>query len=216
MLKLLEHLTHGIERLGDLMNSCAGWMYLLCAGFITFDVLSRRFLGFSSQGTTEISSYMLAFGISWGLAQALTSKGHIRVDVLVMRLPVRVRVYLHLLALSFLTVLGLLFARRAWDVVLESWEFGSRDTSALSIPLILPQGLWAVGLSVFGLLTVLVLLQTVLLLLFGQQDMVDQRLGARSVKEETEEALEAVGLPHTPPIPPQQVPGREDTGAGRA
>jgi TRAP-type C4-dicarboxylate transport system permease small subunit len=213
MLRLLSYLTHSLERLGDLMNSLAGWMYLLCACFITFDVISRRFLHFSSQGTTEISSYMLAFGISWGLAQALTSRGHIRVDVLVLRLPVRVRAYLHLLALAFLTVLGLLFARRAWDVVLESWEFGAKDTSALSIPLILPQGLWAIGLSVFCVLTVLVLLETVLLLLLGQQGAVDQRLGARSVAEETEEALEAVGLTHTPPLPPQQ--NKNNAGTGR-
>jgi TRAP-type C4-dicarboxylate transport system permease small subunit len=132
------------------------------------------------------------------------------VDVLVLRLPVRVRAYLHLLALAFLTILGLLFARRAWDVVLESWEFGAKDTSALSIPLILPQGLWAIGLSVFCVLTVLVLLETVLLLLLGQQEAVDQRLGARSVAEETEEALEAVGLAHTPP--PQNT---NNAGAGR-
>ena len=176
------------------MNSLAGWMYLLCACFITLDVLSRRFLHFSSQGTTEISSYMLAFGISWGLAQALTSRGHIRVDVLVLRLPVRVRAYLHLLALAFLTVLGLLFARRAWDVVLESWEFGAKDTSALSIPLILPQGLWAIGLSVFCVLTARLAGDRVVAAAGAAGG---GRPAARgpSVAEETEEALEARACP---------------------
>ena len=196
MLRLLSYLTHSLERLGDLMGSLAGWMYLLCAFFITFDVVSRRFLHFSSQGTTEISSYMLAFGISWGLAYVLATKGHIRVDVLVTRLPVRIRAYLHVLALTFLTVLSLLFARRAWDVCLESWEFGAKDTSALSIPLIIPQGLWAIGISVFCILAVIMWLEMVLLLLLAQHAAVDQRLGARSIEEETEEALEAVGLSH--------------------
>jgi TRAP-type C4-dicarboxylate transport system permease small subunit len=182
-----------MERLGRLMGSLAGWMYLVCAGFIAFDVLSRRFLGFSSQGTTEISSYMLAFGISWGLAYVLATKGHIRVDVLIMRLPVRLRVYLHVLALAFLTILSGLFARRAWDVVLESWEFGAKDTSALSIPLILPQSLWAIGLTVFCGLTVLLLLEAFCLLLLRQEEAVDRRLSARSLAEETEEALQASG-----------------------
>jgi TRAP-type mannitol/chloroaromatic compound transport system permease small subunit len=212
---LLGHLTHGIERLGHLMGSLAGWMYLLCAFFIAFDVVSRRFLGFSSQGTTEISSYMLAFGISWALADVLATKGHIRVDVLVMRLPIRMRAYLHVLALTFLTVLGVLFARRAWDVFLESWEFGAKDTSALSIPLIIPQGFWAVGISVFCALTVMMWLEMLLLLLLAQQAAVDQRLGARSIEEETEEALEAVGLAHAVPTPRSPAPDGGAAGTDR-
>lgn len=209
LLMLLGYLTHGIERLSRLMGSLAGWTYLLCAFFIAFDVVSRRFLGFSSQGTTEISSYMLAFGISWGLAYVLATKGHIRVDVLVTRLPVRVRAYLHALALTFLTVLSMLFARRAWDVFLESWEFGAKDTSALSMPLIIPQGLWAIGISVFCALTATMWLEVLLLLLLSQQAVVDQRLGARSVEEETEEALEAVGLGHAMPTPRGPASGRD-------
>jgi TRAP-type C4-dicarboxylate transport system permease small subunit len=212
---LLGQLTHGIERIGDLMNSVAGWMYLLCALFIAFDVVNRRFLGFSSQGTTEISSYMLAFGISWGLAHVLATKGHIRVDVLVMRLPIRLRAYLHALALAFLAVLSLLLARRAWDVVLESWEFGAKDTSALSIPLIVPQGFWAVGLSIFCILTVMILLETLLLLVVGQQEVVDQRLGSRSIEEETEEALEAAGLPHAPTMPQSSTPDSDAAATRR-
>jgi TRAP-type C4-dicarboxylate transport system permease small subunit len=215
MLMLLGHLTHGIERLGHLMGSLAGWTYLLCALFIAFDVISRRFLGFSSQGTTEISSYMLAFGISWALADVLATKGHIRVDVLVMRLPIRMRAYLHVLALTFLTVLSVLFARRAWDVFLESWEFGAKDTSALSIPLIIPQGLWAVGISVFCALTVMMWLEMLLLLLLAQQAAVDQRLGARSIEEETEEALEAVGLAHAMSTPRSPAPDGDTAGTNK-
>jgi hypothetical protein len=110
-------------------------------------------------------------------------------------------------------VLGLLFARRAWDVVLESWEFGAKDTSALSIPLIIPQGLWAVGISVFCVLTVMIFLETLLLLLLGQQGMVDQRLGSRSIEEETEEALGAVGMTH---VPHMQQTSMSDSNAAEA
>jgi TRAP-type mannitol/chloroaromatic compound transport system permease small subunit len=215
MLMFVEHLTHGIERIGHLMGSLAGWMYFLCAFFIAFDVISRRFLGFSSQGTTEISSYMLAFGISWALAYVLATKGHIRVDVLVTHLPVRLRAYLHVLALTFLTVLSLLFARRAWDVVFESWEFGAKDTSALSIPLIIPQGFWAVGLSVFCALTVVMWVEMILLLMLSQQGAVEQRLGARSIEEETEEALDAVGLGHAMPMSRRPASERDVAGADR-
>jgi TRAP-type C4-dicarboxylate transport system permease small subunit len=193
-----------IERLGDAMGDAAGWVYLLCALLITFDVVSRKFLGFSSQGTTEITGYMLGFGITWGLAHALAMKAHIRVDVLVMHLPLWLRAYLHALALALLTSVSVFFAWRGWAVVVESWEFGAKDTSALSIPLILPQGLWALGLTAFCALTVVMLLEVILLLALGRRDGVDHLLGPRSIAEETEEVLEAAGLAESIPSPSSQ------------
>ena len=41
-----------VARLGTLMGYVAGWGFILCAAFITFDVIARRFFGFSSQATT--------------------------------------------------------------------------------------------------------------------------------------------------------------------
>jgi TRAP-type mannitol/chloroaromatic compound transport system permease small subunit len=58
-------------RVAAVMNDIAGWVFILCAAFITIDVLLRNFAGFSSSATTEITNYMLAFGIAWGLAHAL-------------------------------------------------------------------------------------------------------------------------------------------------
>ena len=61
-----------VALIGTVMGYAAGWGFILCAAFITFDVIARRFFGFSSQATTEITGYALAFGISWALAHALT------------------------------------------------------------------------------------------------------------------------------------------------
>jgi TRAP-type C4-dicarboxylate transport system permease small subunit len=196
MVVLLAQVALATERLGFVMGAVGGWAYLFCAIFITFDVISRRFIGFSSQSTTEVSSYLLAFGISWGLTYALTTRGHIRVDVFVQRMPARFRAYLHVAAVGFLTLLAGLFARRAWDLTFESWAFQAHDASALSVPLILPQGLWAIGITVFAIACILMFLENVLLLIVGRLDTVDERLGPRTVHEETEEAREAVGLLH--------------------
>ena len=80
-----------VARIGTLMGYVAGWGFILCAAFITFDVIARRFFGFSSQATTELTGYALAFGISWALAHALTTRAHIRIDVLINHLPERLR-----------------------------------------------------------------------------------------------------------------------------
>src|SRR5258707_6038736 len=75
------------------MNYVAGWNFIFCAAFITIDVICRNFRGFSSSATTEITNDMLAFGITWGLAHALATRSHTRIDVLVHRLPTRVLQY---------------------------------------------------------------------------------------------------------------------------
>lgn len=178
----------------SLMNYVAGWNFILCAVFITVDVLCRNFGGFSSSATTEITSYMLAFGLAWGMAHALATRSHIRIDVLVNRLPIGIRQYLHAFALILLTGLSVFLAWCAWGLVGESMLFNAKDTSALAIPLVIPQGLWAVGITMLAVFAVVLLLEVICLVVAGDAAKVDKLLGPRGYQEETQEALEAVGL----------------------
>jgi TRAP-type C4-dicarboxylate transport system permease small subunit len=194
VLRVAQALRRASSALAARMNDLAGWVFILCAGFITLDVLFRNFGGFSSSATTEITSYMLAFGIAWGLAYALSARAHIRVDVLVNKLPIAWRQYLHALALAVLTGLALFLAWCAWTLVDESVFFNATDTSALAIPLVIPQGLWAIGISMLAMQAVLQLFEVACLLWAGDAQQIDSLLGARGYEEETQEALEAVGI----------------------
>jgi TRAP-type mannitol/chloroaromatic compound transport system permease small subunit len=208
LLTLLARLRAANELVGHVMNDAAGWLFVVCALFVSFDVLARKFLNVSSKATVEVTGYMLAFGIAWGLCDALTTRAHIRVDVLVSKLPLAFRVWAHGLALAFLAVLAFFFVWRAWAVVLESWEFNAHDSSALTIPLVVPQALWALGITAFFVLTVLMLTEVLILLSMGRRAEVDRMLGPRTLREEADEALEAAGLPRAEPGPA--------TGAGTA
>lgn len=187
-------LRKAVEKLGRVMSAAGGWMYVICACYVTFDVLARQFFGFSSRTTTELTGYMLAFGIAWSLAMTLSERAHIRIDVLVNQLPLGVRKYLHALALLLLAVFALFVAWAGVAMVLESIEFHATDNSAMSIPLVLPEGLWAFGLVVFAALVLVMLVETVILLSRGDAIGVDRLLGPRTFVEETEEALEAVAM----------------------
>lgn len=191
---LLGRARLGLDGLGRVMNAVAGWLFVVCALFVTFDVVSRKYFNFSSKATVEVTGYMLAFGIAWGLTEALTSRAHIRVDVLVSRMPLGVRAYMHALALTFLGLLGFFLSWRAWAVVHDSWGFGSHDSSALSVPLAYPQGAWALGITIFFVLTVVMWLEVVVLLARGRADVIDRMLGARTLQEEAAEALEAAHM----------------------
>ena len=72
--------------------------------------------------------------------------------------------------------------------------FNAKDTSALAIPLVIPQGLWAVGITMLAVFAVVLLLEVVCLLVAGDAAEIDKLLGPRGYQEETQEALEAVGL----------------------
>jgi TRAP-type C4-dicarboxylate transport system permease small subunit len=192
VLRAATALRRAIAALARVMGVLAGWGFVLCAFFIAAEVLARAFLRVSTGSTVELSGYMLAFGLSWGLAHALAERGHVRIDVLVNHLPRALRVWLHLIALTLLAVFTGFLAKGAWDLVDESLLFGATDISALRTPLAIPQGLWAGGIAVFLLLILAMLAENLLLALAGDSRAVDRNLSSRSYTEEAEEALDAI------------------------
>lgn len=194
-LRAVAALRRAAALVATAMGHAAGWGFVACALFITGDVAVRALFRVSSGATTEITGYMLAFGLSWGLAYGLATRSHVRIDLLVNRLPPRLRVWLHLLALAALLFFATVMANAAWDLVGESLLFDATDISLLRIPLAIPQGLWAGGLAMLAVLAALMFLENLLLALAGDAAAVDANLSARSYDEEAREALEAVGAP---------------------
>ena len=190
-----------VAALAVVMAHIAGWNYILCAGFITFDIVGRSFFSFSSKATVEVTGYMLAGGIAWALAHTLAKRAHIRVDVFMMRLPLGLRAWLHLFSLALLLGLGIFFAWAALELVDESALFNAHDNSALRIEMIWPQGIWAFGIITFAIMAVVLMLEASLSILAGQPEELDELLGSRTLKDETDEALEAVAMAHEAPRP---------------
>lgn len=199
VLEAAARLRRLIDRAGQAMNVAAGWVFVLCAFSVTFDVIARNTLGVSSQSTTELTGYMLAFGIAWGLPHALTSRAHVRIDIFLNNVPLRWRQHLHILALALLAVFAGFLAYGAIMLVIESWDFGATDMSLLRTPLIIPQGLWALGLTAFFVLIVAMLIEALLLIAAGDSAAVDRLLGTRSYTEEAQEALDAVATARRDP-----------------
>jgi TRAP-type C4-dicarboxylate transport system permease small subunit len=192
-LRLARGLRAGTAAMAAVMAYLAGWNYIACALFITADVVGRQF-GYSSASTIEITGYMLATGIAWGLAHALARRAHIRVDVWVNRLPLKLRAVLHLLALLLLGGFAAFCAWSALALVDESLLFDAHDNSALRVPLVLPQGIWTFGILAFCAMILVLALESALALLLGRPEELDRLLGARTLEDETAEALEAVEM----------------------
>jgi TRAP-type C4-dicarboxylate transport system permease small subunit len=201
-LRAARALRRGVAGLAALMAWVAGWNYVACALFITADVIGRNLLGVSSAATVEVTGYMLAVGIAWALAHTLARRAHIRVDVWVNRAPVRLRAWLHLLSLLLLGGFAAFCAWAGWGLVEESLLFGATDNSALRLPLALPQGLWAAGIGAFCAMILVLAVEGALDIALSRPAELDRLLGARSLEDETSEALEAVRMARAgPPAP---------------
>ena len=205
--------NRAVDALARAMGACAGWLIVGCALFISFDVLARRFLGFSTQASVELSGYMLGIGIAWGLAAAMEARSHVRIDVLIMRFPPPVRRWLHWVALLMLAVFAGFLVYGAWYTANESWEFRATDNSLIKTPLIIPQGLWLIGLAAFGLMVALRAIEVTLLLRGGSIEEIERLTGPRSYVEEAEETLDvlnasgaAVGATGAAPVGLKEAP----------
>jgi TRAP-type C4-dicarboxylate transport system permease small subunit len=170
----------------------AGWCYLAITALICFDIMARRLLGFSTESTTEVTGYLMAVGMTWGLAGTLVERGHVRIDVLVQRLPLKLRVWLHLASLAALLVSTGFFVYGAFSLARDSYDFGATDLSALHLPLAIPQGLWAAGLALLLLAGVAIGLRALAALMRGDRDGMDRMMTARTYEDEAAETLEAV------------------------
>jgi len=170
----------------------AGWCYLGITLLITFDIIARRLMGFSTEATTEVTGYLMAIGMSWGMAGTLFERGHVRIDVLVQKLPLKVRVWLHMASLLALLVSTAFFVYGAYSLARDSWELGATDLSTLRMPMVVPQGLWAAGLALLLLTVVAMAARSLRQLAGGEADAMDRMLMARTYEDEAAETLEAV------------------------
>lgn len=166
-----------------------GSLILLAAVVIGIDVVMRRLFEASIGGADELAGYALAIGSAWALPAALLDRGHIRIDSLYTHFALRTRVVLDLLGLGlFIGFFGLL-AWHAWGIADQSFSVDAHSQSALETPIAVPQAIWAVGLTYFVVVGVLLGLRAMALFAAGDPAAAVRLVGTRSAEEEVEEEI---------------------------
>lgn len=175
-----------VDRLSAALAILSGLLVLLLALFIGFDVIARRFLGFSLQGSDELGGYVLAIVGSLGLAYVQAERGFTRIDLALPYYPQAVRRVLHVLAYLTLAGFALFMAWYALGEFQETWRFDSRASTPLQTPLWIPQGLWLAGVVIFAVSAVG---HAVLAARYAiaAPDKLEEVYGARSIADELEE-----------------------------
>lgn len=110
----------------------AASMLLLQVAAITLDVLSRYFFDITSEAVTSFSAWSLVYIAFLGAAWLQRQKGHVRIDIMIIRLPAAAQRWLEMLAL----LLGMFCcAVITWFGFLLTWEkFASKAYDFFALP----------------------------------------------------------------------------------
>ncbi len=170
-------ISRKLARLARFAAIGSGLLLLGSAGLMTAEILVRRLFHHSLVGVDELAGYAFAIAMAWGFAQALFMRAHIRVDLVYLRLPVRVQRLLDVLALAaFAGIIGIVVFH-AWGTLAESLRLGARASTPLATPLWIPQALWLAGLIFFLICLIALLFDLVRALVRGEKALAAE-LGA--------------------------------------
>jgi len=173
----MQQLERGARAVSRVLVWAGGAVLLLMSVLVTLDVLTRELFAVAYFESFEITGYAFAIAVAAAYAYALLTRAHIRVDALYARLPRAVRPLCDVASYLALTTLAGLLAYHGWDTVWQSARLGATSSSALAVPLVLPQSLWAAGLTWFLLVALLLLLRGAGLLLRGRTAEAERLIG---------------------------------------
>lgn len=96
MQNIIDFLYKGIKPVSIVANAIGMVMMTVMMIFVTLDVTLRKLFDSPILGSIEITQFMLAICVSFGLAQCTIDKGHVIVDLFVSRLTTRAKARLEI------------------------------------------------------------------------------------------------------------------------
>ncbi len=172
-----------LGKAGILLALVGGISVLILAVLIAYDILARKLLAFSVQGTDELGGYVLALVGSLGMSHVLHRREFTRIDLAFRLFPIGLQRILHVLAYVSLAGMVLFLAYHAQGTLNETLLFQSHANTPLQTPLWIPQGLWVLGIWFFALNAVLQALRAVLLLI-TDPSRVEREFGTVQIESE--------------------------------
>jgi TRAP-type C4-dicarboxylate transport system permease small subunit len=175
------------ERLIDGATLLSGWALLALSLLIAFEVIARKYFQFSLKGVDEIGGYVLAIGSAVGFSYALVMRGHVRVDLLLLKLSRRAQDWANWIAALAMALFSYVLLWRTLFVYEKTLQLGARSGTPLDTPLAYPQGVWTLALILFAVVCTATAWRLGKVCFFGS-DQRDDLLAMRDEEVETEAA----------------------------
>ncbi|MEA2952127.1 MAG: hypothetical protein QOD40_1670 [Alphaproteobacteria bacterium] len=152
---LADHILSKINYYIVIVSSVA----LVAAAFVlTYSVVTRYFLKYSSDWQDEMSVFLIVGAIFMSSAAVQAERGHVGIEALASILPPHVN-YVRQIMVDFASFLFCtFFAWKSWILLEEAWVDGFRSGSTWGPPLWIPYSLMMTGMI---LLSIQLLLQVI-------------------------------------------------------
>lgn len=127
--------SQAIDRAISAIGKSASWLWVVITGVIIYAVVGRYAFGSGSVTLEEVQWHLAGAGWLLGLAYTLVVDGHVRVDVIHERLPLRKQVWIELFGLVFLLLpfLGLAVYEMV-PYAYSSWQQGETSQAPAGLP----------------------------------------------------------------------------------
>ena len=146
-------LLRGARALVSLLRTLAGVLLLLSVALNFANVVGRYFFSVSIYWAEEVMLFLMVGCVFLGNGVVAWSGRQIRMDVIVGMMPPKVRDALYLFSELLFIAVAAAIVVFALPVMRDLWAFDQRSQSA-EVPLVYPQSLVPIGLSLMILLVV--------------------------------------------------------------
>lgn len=148
---MTEHLLRGVHALLAIIRVLSGVLLIGSVGLNFANVVGRYFFSVSIPWAEEAMLFLMVGCVFLGNGLVAWSGRQIRMDVIVGMMPPRVREALDLFSELLFIATALTIVIFAWPVIRDLAAFDQRSQAA-DIPLVIPQALVPIGLSIMAFL----------------------------------------------------------------
>lgn len=160
-----------IDRMSDLIGGyLMGWLLVVMMLMILVEVLTRYIFQSPMSIAEEYGGYMMVAITFLGLGFAWKEKSHVRVEMAVNMLPLRLQQWMRLVSLIFAIGFALVLIKGSFDMVSQTQMFGERSDTWLRTPLMWPQMVLVIGSFMLLLQLMAQLIKAALVLKTGNPD----------------------------------------------
>jgi len=138
--------------MANIVGYIAGWLVLLMMLLVLVEVFSRYVFNRPLMVANEFGSYLLVAVSYLAAAYAWKEKGHVRITVLVSRLPARVSSWLRLITMLLALVVAFGLSQSAYTYLQTSFRLGMASGSWLHFPLQGPHMTLMIGFTLLSLI----------------------------------------------------------------
>jgi len=165
----MKRIAHIVEKIAYLGGYYSGWLVPLMMILVVVEVFWRYVLHQPLMVADEFSAYMLVALSYLGFAYTWRQGGHVRVTVLVSRLPFRAASWIRFMGLILVFIFMIELDWVGYKMILYALQINLRSSTWLMVPLFWPQLTVFVGFILLTLLIVVDIVQAFIKIRAGEK-----------------------------------------------